>query len=47
MEFLKVAESIQESIEEIKSAQEDIQKMKADLGLAADTDADTALSGLR
>jgi len=44
--FPQVAESIQESIEEIKSAQEDIQKMKADLGLAADTDADTALSGL-
>ena len=42
-----MAEAIQESIEEIKSKQEDIQKMKSDLGLAGDADADSALSSLR
>ena len=39
----QVAEAIQESLEEIKARQDDIQKMKSDLGLAGDTDADAAL----
>ena len=45
--FSQVAESIQESIEEIKNKQEDIQRMKSDLGLAGDNDAESALSNLR
>jgi hypothetical protein len=38
-----VAEAIQESLEEIKARQDDIQKMKTDLGLGGDSDADAAL----
>ena len=45
--YPQVAESIQESIEEIKNKQEDIQRMKSDLGLAGDNDAESALSNLR
>ncbi len=39
----QVAEAIQESLEEIKARQDDIQRMKSDLGLGGDTDADAAL----
>ncbi len=41
--LLQVAEAIQESLEEIKARQDDIQRMKSDLGLGGDTDADAAL----
>jgi len=44
--FPQVAEAIQEALEEIKSKQEDIQRMKADLGLSGDAEAEAALSGL-
>jgi hypothetical protein len=41
--MLQVAEAIQESLEEIKARQDDIQKMKTDLGLGGDSDADAAI----
>ena len=40
---MQVAEAIQESLEEIKARQDDIQKMKTDLGLGGDSDADAAI----
>jgi len=44
--FPQVAEAIQEALEEIKAKQEDIQRMKSDLGLSENSEAEAALSGL-
>merc|ERR1719209_1557329 len=44
--FPQVAEAIQEALEEIKAKQEDIQRMKSDLGLSENSEAEVALSGL-
>jgi len=44
--FPQVAEAIQESLEEIKAKQEDIQRMKTDLGISGDAEAEAAIGGL-